>query len=248
MLGRTQCSWDQSCWCWLWCWHRQSWPSRVRRTGRGLVPPSFAVDGGRWKLWESEKTSGVVYPPTLATSPFCRLLPPRYLIFILWTHRNKIGIFLWEIPTLKSKLASWHTVLFSHGLNRCQKSTSGCIYARKKSNWQTESAAAATVHNQITTEKKRSELLSIPTYVSDLPLLSSSNCSALVRFELWWSYLKSPSVQLRLKTSNTYTTYRERKKKNTPPDRGLWGIDCVVQICNTVRNSQRSRARQRTLY
>lgn len=144
--------------------------------------------------------------------------------------------------------ASWHTVLFSHGLNRCQKSTSGCIYARKKSNWQTESAAAATVHNQITTEKKRSELLSIPTYVSDLPLLSSSNCSALVRFELWWSYLKSLSVQLRLKTSNTYTTYRERKKKNTPPDRGLWGIDCVVQICNTVRNSQRSRARQRTLY
>lgn len=30
--------------------------------------------------------------------------------------------------------ASWHTVIFSHGLNRCQKSTSGCIYARKKSN------------------------------------------------------------------------------------------------------------------
>lgn len=104
MLGRTQCSWDQSCWCWLWCWHRQFWPSRERRTGRGLAPPSFAVDGGKWKLWESEKTSGVVYPPTLATSPFCRLLPPCYLIFILWTHRNKIGIFLWEIPTLKSKL------------------------------------------------------------------------------------------------------------------------------------------------
>lgn len=115
--------------------------------------------------------------------------------------------------------ASWHTVLFSHGLNRCQKSTSGFIYARKKSNWQTESAAAATVHNQITTEKKRSELLSIPTYVSDC----SSNCSALVRFELWWSYLKSPSVQLRLKTSNTYTTYIERKKKNTTPWQGSVG-------------------------